>query len=127
MKEHVLSLNNFNMPKVYNGSDAEYILIVRLLLLEPGKIQTHPYMGVGIISRYRYNNEDNFLITLENDIKQQIQTYLPQLVMTNVSLVIKNNILGIIINTSGDNAYVLAYNPDTEKIDTAATYMLDDL
>ena len=127
MKEHVLSLNNFNMPKVYNGSDAEYILIVRLLLLEPGKIQTHPYMEVGIISRYRYNNEDNFLITLENDIKQQIQTYLPQLVMTNVSLVIKNNILGIIINTSGDNAYVLAYNPDTEKIDTAATYMLDDL
>ena len=67
MKEHVLSLNNFNMPKVYNGSDAEYILIVRLLLLEPGKIQTHPYMGVGIISRYRYNNEDNFMINLNQE------------------------------------------------------------
>ena len=57
MKEHVLSLNDFNMPKVFNESDSAYVLIIRLLLLKPGKFQSHPEMGVGIRRRYRFNND----------------------------------------------------------------------
>ena len=72
MKEHVLSLNNFGMPKVFNDNDSAYVLIIRLILLEPGKFQSHPDMGVGIRSRYRFNNEENFLMNLQNDIKKQI-------------------------------------------------------
>ena len=29
MKEHVFSLNDFNMPKVYDEKDANYILIIK--------------------------------------------------------------------------------------------------
>ena len=49
MKEHVLSLNDFNMPKVFNESDSAYVLIIRLLLLEPGKFQSHPEVDIVLI------------------------------------------------------------------------------
>lgn len=128
MQEHVLSLNNFNMPKVYDGSDANYILIVRLLLLEPGKYQSHPTMGIGLKSRYRYNNDDNFLINLKNDIKKQITAYLPELITTDISLTImENNVLGIVIRSNDNGAYVLAYDNENNKIDVAATYVLENL
>ena len=126
MQEHVLSINNFNMPKVYDKSDATYMLIVRLLLLEPGKFQSHPYMGIGLKSKYRYNNQDGFLQTLQNDIKNQMSMYLPQLSFTDITLTIKDRILGIIINTN-DGAYVVAYDNDKNAIDAAATYILDNL
>ena len=126
MQEHVLSINNFNMPKVYDKSDATYMLIVRLLLLEPGKFQSQPYMGIGLKSKYRYNNQEGFLQTLQNDIKNQMSMYLPQLSFTDITLTIKDRILGIIINTN-DGAYVVAYDNDKNSIDAAATYILDNL
>ena len=114
------------MPKVYDKSDATYMLIVRLLLLEPGKFQSHPYMGIGLKSKYRYNNQEGFLQTLQNDIKNQMSMYLPQLSFTDITLTIKDRILGIIINTN-DGAYVVAYDNDKNAIDAAATYILDNL
>ena len=85
MQAHVLSLNDFNMPKVFNASDSAYVHIIQLILLEPGKYQSHPTMGVGIRSRYRHNNEDNFLIDLKSDITNQITKYLPELTDVTVS------------------------------------------
>ena len=52
------------MPKVLTGTNAMYTKIVYLLLLEPGKFQSHPTMGVGLRSRYRYNNSENLLQNL---------------------------------------------------------------
>ena len=126
MESHVLSLNEFNMPKVFNASDSAYIHIIQLILLEPGKYQSHPNMGVGIRSRYRYNNEDNFLIDLKSDITNQIMTYLPELTNVTVSLTHNNHILGIIIDTS-TGTYVVAYNSVTDTMEAAATYVLDEL
>lgn len=126
MQEHVLSINSFNMPKVFSESDANYVLIVRLLLLEKGKFQSHRDMGVGLRSRYRFNNDTNMMDLLKNDIKEQMIKYLPSIAMTDISLTLKDHVLGIIINTS-DGAYILGYNDETDKIDTAATYVLNDL
>ena len=126
MKEHVLSLNDFNMPKVYDTNDANYILIIRLILLEPGTFPSHPKMGVGIKSRYRYNNDENFLMQLENDISNQINAYLPSLYMTNISLAEKNNLLYIIIDTT-DGSYALTYNEETNTLNAGNSYVLDDL
>ena len=127
MKEHVLSLNDFNMPKVFDASNSIYVLIVRIILLEPGTFQRHPEMGIGIKSRYRYGTiDDAFLSTLKNDISKQLETYLPSLASTDIVLTVNGNTLGIIIDTE-DGAYVLAYNSDTNILDTAATYVLDDL
>jgi hypothetical protein len=127
MEAHVLSLNEFNMPKVFEASDAMYVQIIRLLLLEPGKYQSHPKMGVGLISKYKYNGRDDVLINLKNDIVDQINTYLPILSGIDITLTInKNNILGIIIDTS-KGTYVIAYDSDTKSLEPAATYVLDQL
>ena len=126
MKEHVLSLNDFNMPKVFNESDSAYVLIIRLLLLEPGKFQSHPEMCVGIRSRYRFNNDENFLMNLQNDIKKQIDKYLPELSATDVTITSNNKVLGIIINTA-DGAYVVSYDTTTDVMQAAATHVLDEL
>ena len=126
MKEYVLSLNDFNMPKVFNESDSAYVLIIRLLLLEPGKFQSHPEMGVGIRSRYRFNNDENFLMNLQNDIKKQIDKYLPELSATDVTITSNNKVLGIIINTA-DGAYVVSYDTTTDVMQAAATHVLDEL
>ena len=126
MKEHVLSLNDFNMPKVFNESDSTYVLIIRLLLLEPGKFQSHPEMGVGIRSRYHFNNDENFLMNLQNDIKKQIDKYLPELSATDVTITSNNKVLGIIINTA-DGAYVVSYDTTTDVMQAAATHVLDEL
>ena len=34
MKEHVLSLNDFGMPKVFDADDAMYVMIIRILFLK---------------------------------------------------------------------------------------------
>lgn len=126
METHVLSLNDFNMPKVFNASDSAYMHIIQLILLEPGKYQSHPKMGVGIRSKYRHNNEENFLIDLKADITNQITTYLPELANVSISLTHKNEILGIVIDTS-TGTYVVAYNSISDTMEAAATYVLDQL
>jgi len=126
MEAHVLSLNEFNMPKVFNESDSAYVHIIQLIMLEPGKYQSHPTMGVGIKSRYRYNNEEGFLNNLKTDITNQINTFLPELAGVTISLTLKDNILGIIIDTS-TGTYVVAYNSISETMEAAATYVLDQL
>ena len=126
MEAHVLSLNDFNMPKVFDASDSAYVHIIQLILLEPGKYQSHPNMGVGIRSKYRHNNEDNFLIDLKSDITSQITTYLPELVDVSVSITHNNHILGIIVDTS-TGTYVVAYDSIADTMEAAATYVLDQL
>lgn len=126
MEAHLLSLNNFNRPKVYDADDAAYVHIIYLLMLEPGKFQTHPKMGVGIRSRYRHNNETDFLSSLKSDISNQINKYLPELTAIDITLTLSDHLLGIIIDTT-TGTYVLAYDSDKDVIDAAATYVLDDL
>lgn len=125
-KAHVLSLNEFNMPKVFDESDSAYVHIIYLLLLEPGTFQSHPNMGVGLRSRYRYNNNENFLLDLKNSITDQISTYLPELTFVDISLTVSNTILGIIIDTT-NGAYVLAYDSEKDVMDASASYVLDQL
>lgn len=126
MEAHLLSLNNFGMPKVYSGTSAMYTKIVYLIMLEKGKFQSHPTMGVGIRSRYRHNNDINFLQNLQIDITNQIEAFLPELSMVDVSVNEKNNVLGIIINTS-EGAYTMAYNSANDVMEAPATYVLDNL
>lgn len=126
MQAHTLSLNEFNMPQVFDGANAGYVQIVRLLLLEPGKIQSHPTMGVGLRSKYRHNNDDNFLIDLKSNIENQINAFLPELSAESVQLTLKDHVLGIVIDTTS-GTYVLGYDTATDAMDVAATYVLNQL
>lgn len=76
-KEYLLSTDEFNNPKVLEGKDAISLLLIHLILLEPGTYASRPTMGVGLISRYRYTSEDN-LDKLRKDIADQISLYLPE-------------------------------------------------
>ena len=126
MKEHVLSINDFNMPKVFDENDSNYVLLIRLILLEPGKFQSHPTMGIGIKSRYRFNNNEDFMDSLRSDLRNQINKFLPWIVTTEITITRKENTLGFIINTA-EGAYVISYNTSKNVAEAAATYILDDL
>jgi len=125
MEAHLLSLNDFGMPLVLDDTHAMYTNIIYLLLLEKGKFQSHPNMGVDIRHRYRFNNNENFLQSLRTDISDQINTYLPELAMIDINLTIKGTTLGILINTEA-GAYAIAYN-ESSGIDAPAAYILDNL
>lgn len=126
MQEPALSLNNFGMPKVYENTDAMYLNLIRLILLEKGKNQSHPDMGVDIRRRYRFNNDENVLQNLQRDIANQIERFIPELSVLDVSVTLKSNTVGIIVNTN-DGAYVLGYNMNNGNIDPSANYVLEDL
>lgn len=64
---------------------AIYILLQRLMLLDPGSIQSHPDMGVGIITKWRYSYYENIDL-LQSEIQTQIEKYLPQLQGVNVKI-----------------------------------------
>lgn len=76
VKEYLLSTNNFKEPKVVNGSEAICILIVRLILMEPGSRIDMPDAGIGLNSRYAYLMESD-IQALELEIQDQVSMYLP--------------------------------------------------
>ena len=53
-KEYHFDVNDFKEPRETTGRKAIGVLIVRLLLLEPGTDPNRPEMGVGLVSKYRY-------------------------------------------------------------------------
>ena len=76
-QEMLLSVDEFKKPKVLQGKDAIGTLLVRLIQLEPGTYASRPKMGVGLLSNYRYCDEDKAL-ELQDHIRDQIRTYLPE-------------------------------------------------
>lgn len=121
--EFTMNLDSFMNPSVYKGTSANEILIARLIMLEPGTIETHPEMGIGIVSRYR-NMPESELPTLERDIESQISRYLPDIYATEVKCQTKKNKLIIGVKANDD---VFAYSYDgsgssikTEKLELSA-------
>lgn len=127
MEVHTLSLNDFNRPKVLTGNDAAYVAIIHLIYLEKGKFQSHPDMGVGIRSRYRFNSEENILDELQQDIRKQIEQYLPELGGTGVICEeIDQGLIVITINTDNGGVYILEYDISTTNL-TPAEHTLESL
>lgn len=77
--DSLLGINNFGKPKEVTKEAFIYTQLVRLILLEPGTIQTHPEMGIGIASRYRYMETNEAIRSLKTDLQKQVTTYLPEL------------------------------------------------
>lgn len=75
LKEYHLDVDDFNQPKETQGKKAVALLLVRLLLLEPGTDPMRPEMGVGLVSKYRYMFPDR-LQELKQNITEQLEKYL---------------------------------------------------
>lgn len=113
--EYYLGIDEFNHPKVYTNEDATYTLLKKLILLEPGTYPTRPEMGVGLISKYRYGEAD-ILTILRDNIKEQIEQYLPQFHNVEVRLLLtksKELQIEIIINQT---VYSMVYNSDIHTL-----------
>ena len=108
--DSLLGINYFGKPKEVTKEAFIYVQLVRLILLEPGTIQTHPEMGIGIASRYRYMETGEAIRSLRTDLQKQVTTYLPELsgVEIDVSqqgdtgISIKFNINGVLYDFNYD-------------------------
>lgn len=123
ISEYAFSVDDFNNPKVFKDAEAVMVLLTRLLLLEPGTYQSHPDMGVGLISRYRYSVEGN-ASRLQSDIQQQIQKYLPELQGTNVTVTESNGQYLIAAEFEGI-LYGVSFDTKTSKIKTSTASLAD--
>lgn len=114
--EAFLGIDEFNHPKVYTDQHATYVLLVRLILLEPGTYPTRPNMGVGLVSRYRYAIEDQ-IEQLQSDIEEQVREYLPEFQAINVTVTYNSISKEVNIQiTVDDYTYQLTYNSETNTL-----------
>lgn len=84
-KEPCLTIDEFNRPRTITGREAIGTILTHLILLEPGTYSNRPSMGVGLVSRYRYNDRKS-LDKLKEDIKEQIDIYLPEFQGVDVNI-----------------------------------------
>lgn len=112
--EFSFSVDDFKNPKVYKDAEAISVLLVRLLLLEPGTIQSHPEAGVGLLSKYRFAKE-GIAGDLQADFQKQIETYIPQLQGAKISVREKDKTLMIAAEID-DTLYGIYYDTNTSQI-----------
>ena len=123
ISEFLMSVDDFQNPKVIKNTDAVSTLLIRLLLLEPGMLQSHPDAGVGLISRFRYSVETE-APNLQSEFQKQIEKYLPQFQGATISVKVKNQtfIIGVQIDEA---IYGIYYNTETSEITSNHTDLLD--
>lgn len=101
-REYLLTVNEFNQPEVLEKQTAIAMLLMRLILLNPGSDPLHPDMGVGIIN-YRYAM--GRLDELKQRVVNQINTYLPYFPSGNVEIEIVGDHYCDILITIEDTIY----------------------
>lgn len=127
--EPMLSVDKYYKPLVAEGEDFATLMLIRLILLEPGTFQTHPSMGVGLVSKFRYSTEVD-MGTLAKSIKDQIMTYLPQFTLVNVRCTLGDNntgdkkVIKIYITSEELNAYI-PINTETGEVLQKKTTLAD--
>lgn len=108
IREYVLSVDDYNNAKIFKDEDAIVVAIIRLFLLNPGEIDTHPNMGIGLFRNYRFMfMEDREMLKLDSE--KQISTYLPILqgVSVDVEPSITNKKEVVISIKTSDTIYSL--------------------
>lgn len=121
-REYTLSITPLNRPEVLKNQEAIAMLLLRLILLNPGSDPLHPDMGVGIIN-YRYAMGK--LDELRRRVEDQIHTYLPCFPAGSVEINITPTKLCNILITIDDVLYTYdsAEAPVPISIDSAASIM----
>ena len=121
--EYTFSIDDFGDPKVLKNGHAIATLLTRLLLLDPGTFQSHPKMGVGLVSKYRYSLE-NQLNILRDDFRSQIEKYLPQYQGVQVEAYLENSVC-YINATIDDTLYAFFYDVDANTLKSTFKKLAD--
>lgn len=115
IQEPLMSINKYDKPKILKNEDATYMVLMRLLLLDPGSIQSHPRMGVGIVTKWRYSDMET-LKDIELEIEKQISTFLPHLIASKVEVLPNPQRNGEILIKITINNVVYAFETDNTEL-----------
>ena len=128
IRDYLLDLDDIGKPKVVNMTDirrgklnSAATMIIRLLLLKKGTYPDFPNLGIDIRGRYRFMFSEE-LSTLESELTDQIETYLPELLPITVSAemitIPSTTANGILFNIiSNEIDFVLLYNINKNTFD----------
>lgn len=128
IRDYLLDLDDIGSPKVVDMTDirrgklnSAATMIIRLLLLKKGTYPDFPNLGIDIRGRYRFMFSEE-LSTLESELTDQIETYLPELLPITVSAemitIPSTTANGILFNIiSNEIDFVLLYNINKNTFD----------
>ena len=99
-REYLLGVNSFNKPAVVEGAEATCVLLMELILLEPGSNPLKPRMGVGI-KNYRFAKDKTE--ELCERIRSQISEYIPEAnsVTVEIQQITAQKVANIRMNING--------------------------
>lgn len=119
MEEESLSVDNFKNPKVFKNAEALMLLLSRLVLLEPGTFQSHPDMGVGLLTnfRYRIDSDDGLAAELKNRIRTQVDTYLPILTGIDIQVELIDHTFYVAMQINGQ-MFAILYDAQENAVQT---------
>lgn len=132
IRDYLLDLDDIGKPKVVDMTDirrgklnSAATMIIRLLLLKKGTYPDFPNLGIDIRGRYRFMFSEE-LSTLESELTDQIETYLPELLPITVSAemitIPSTTANGILFNIiSNEIDFVLLYNINKNTFDGIRT------
>jgi hypothetical protein len=124
IREYLLELDDLGKPRVVDLSviksgvmNSAVVLLVKLIVMRKGTIPDIPDMGIDIKGRYRFAF-DSELIMLQDDIEQQVATYIPELLPVDVKCTMSQTEHGcvnirIAVNK---NIFEIVYDKDSSKI-----------
>ena len=123
ISEFAFAVDDFQNPKIFKDGEAVCTLLVRLLLLEPGTIQSHPEMGVGLMTKYRFSVEGT-ASELQGDFQRQVDKYLPELQGVKINVTEKDKQF-LIAATFEDALYGISFDTETSEIKTNNASLAD--
>ena len=117
MNEYLLDADKRQQPKVFTKYEGDRINVFRLIMLEPGTFPTHPTLGVGLVSRWRFRDVDTIKSSLASTIEAQLKDFMPQLIDPQVTVTIVNNnnknIINISVRVNGELTYTFKVDEET--------------
>lgn len=117
MNEYLMDVDKRQQPKVFTKYEGDRINVFRLIMLEPGTFPTHPTLGVGLVSRWRFRDVDTIKSSLASTIETQLKDFMPQLIDPQVTVTIVNNnnknIINISVRVNGELTYTFKVDEET--------------
>lgn len=109
-KDTLFEISDFNVPKIISGADAWVEIILNLLFLENGTYSDAPELGLDL-KAHTYMESQELVNYVSNGITDQTENYMPQIPLTNVSVIAKpmdngDTVLYITLSFSFDNNIV---------------------
>lgn len=128
--DHLIGIDDIGRPKEIDMTiiksgvmNSAVLMIIRLLLTRKGTYADIPDLGIDLRGRYRFAFEEE-LTTLENEISQQMITYLPEFSPVEVHALLRTGDTDgpkVVIEITIDaTVYQVIYNVTTNTIDGMA-------